>query len=128
MEKMERVATTAERLKEAMQDAGKKQIDLARDTGLSHSTVSRYLSGAVEPRQDATHKLAVLLGVSELWLWGYEVPKSRTAEQKKNDDLVKIIAQMRQDPKFFDIVSMLAELPPEQYDSLTTIISALGKK
>lgn len=128
MEKMERVATTAERLKEAMQDAGKKQIDLARDTGLSHSTVSRYLSGAVEPRQDATHKLAVLLGVSELWLWGYAVPKSRTAEQKKNDDLVKIIAQMRQDPKFFDIVSMLAELPPEQYDSLTTIISALGKK
>lgn len=128
MEKMERVATTADRLKEAMQDAGKKQIDLARETGLSHSTVSRYLSGAVEPRQDATHKLAVLLDVSELWLWGYAVPRSRTAEQKKNDDLVKIIAQMRQDPKFFDIVSMLAELPPEQYDSLTTIISALGKK
>ena len=128
MENMERVATTAERLKEAMQDAGKKQIDLARDTGLSHSTVSRYLSGAVEPRQDATHKLAVLLGVSELWLWGYAVPKSRTAEQKKNDDLVKIIAQMRQDPKFFNIVSKLAGLPPEQYDSLTTIISALGKK
>lgn len=128
MEKMERVATTAERLKEAMQDAGKKQIDLARETGLSHSTVSRYLSGAVEPRQEATHKLAVLLDVSELWLWGYAVPRSRTAEQKKNDDLVKIIAQMRQDPKFFDIVSMLAELPPEQYDSLTTIISALGKK
>lgn len=128
MEKMERVATTADRLKEAMQDAGKKQIDLARETGLSHSTVSRYLSGAVEPRQEATHKLAVLLDVSELWLWGYAVPRSRTAEQKKNDDLVKIIAQMRQDPKFFDIVSMLAELPPEQYDSLTTIISALGKK
>ena len=128
MEKMERVATTADRLKEAMQDAGKKQIDLARETGLSHSTVSRYLSGAVEPRQEATHKLAVLLDVSELWLWGYAVPRSRTAEQKKNDDLVKIIAQMRQDTKFFDIVSMLAELPPEQYDSLTTIISALGKK
>lgn len=128
MEKMERVATTADRLKEAMQDAGKKQIDLAREAGLSHSTVSRYLSGAVEPRQEATHKLAVLLDVSELWLWGYAVPRSRTAEQKKNDDLVKIIAQMRQDPKFFDIVSMLAELPPEQYDSLTTIISALGKK
>jgi hypothetical protein len=35
---------------------------------------------------------------------------------------------MRSDPKFFDIVSMMADLPPEQYDSLATIISALGKK
>jgi hypothetical protein len=35
---------------------------------------------------------------------------------------------MRKDPKFFGIVSKLAELPAEQYDSLTTIISALGKK
>ena len=67
-------------------------------------------------------------GVSEAWLLGYDVPMERTAEQKKNDDLVKIIAQMRKDPKFFGIVSMLAELPAEQYDSLTTIISALGKK
>lgn len=128
MNKMERVASTPERLKEAMRDAGKKQIDLARETGLSHSTVSRYLSGAVEPRQDATHKLASVLGVSEMWLWGYDVPKVRTAEQKKNDDLVIVIAKLRKDPKFFGIVSKLANLPEEQYDGLTTIISALGDK
>lgn len=128
MEKMERVATTAERLKEAMQDAGKKQIDVARETGLSHSTVSRYLSGAVEPRQDATHKLAVLLGVSELWLWGYAVPKSRSAEQKKNDDLVAVIAKLRKDPDFFEVVSMMASLPPAEYASIKQILSALGDK
>lgn len=128
MEKMERVATTAERLKEAMQDAGKKQIDVARETGLSHSTVSRYLSGAVEPRQDATHKLAVLLGVSELWLWGYAVPKSRSAEQKKNDDLVAVIAKLRKDPDFFEVVSMMASLPPAEYASIKQLLSALGDK
>jgi translation initiation factor 1 (eIF-1/SUI1) len=59
---------------------------------------------------------------------GYDIPMERSEEQRKNDDLVKIIAQMRKDPKFFTIVSKLAELPAEQYDSLTTIISALGKK
>lgn len=128
MEKMERVATTAERLKEAMQDAGKKQIDVAKETGLSHSTVSRYLSGAVEPRQDATHKLAVLLGVSELWLWGYAVPKSRSAEQKKNDDLVAVIAKLRKDPDFFEVVSMMASLPPAEYASIKQLLSALGDK
>ena len=128
MKPYERVALTKDRLKEAMQDAGKKQADLVRDTGLNRGTISRYLSGEVEPRQDAAYKLALALNVSETWLWGYDVPKERSSAQKKNDDLVKIIVQMRKDPKFFGIVSMLAELPSEQYDSLTTIISALGKK
>ena len=128
MKPYERVAFTKDRLKEAMRDAGKKQADLVRDTGLNRGTISRYLSGEVEPRQDAAYKLALALNVSETWLWGYDVPKERSANQKRNDDLVKIIAQMRRDPKFFTIVSMLAELPTEQYDSLTTIISALGKK
>lgn len=124
----ERVALTKDRLKEAMQRADKKQADLVRETGLNRGTISRYLSGAIEPRQDAAYKLALALNVSETWLWGYDVPMERSPMQKKNDDLVKIIAQMRKDPKFFGIVSMLAELPAEQYDSLTTIISALGKK
>lgn len=124
----QRIALTKDRLREAMRDADKKQADLARETGLNRATISKYLSGAVEPRQDAAYKLALALNVSETWLWGYDVPKERTRDQKKNDDLVKIIAQMRKDPKFFEIVSMLAELPSEQYASLTTIISALGKK
>lgn len=128
MKPYERVALTKDRLKEAMIKAGKKQADLVRDTGLNRGTISRYLSGEVEPRQDAAYKLALALDISETWLWGYDVPMERSPMQKKNDDLVKIIAQMRKDPKFFGIVSMLAELPAEQYDSLTTIISALGKK
>lgn len=128
MDGYQRIALTKDRLMEAMRDADKKQADLARETGLNRATISKYLSGAVEPRQDAAYKLALALNVSETWLWGYDVPKERTISQKKNDDLVKIIAQMRKDPKFFEIVSKLAELPPEQYASLTTIISALGKK
>lgn len=123
-----RVATTAERIKEAMHRANMKQADLARATEINTGAICRYLSGAYEPKQTAINKIAVALGVSEMWLWGYDVPMERTAEQKKNDDLVKIIAQMRKDPKFFNIVSKLAELPADQYDSLTTIISALGKK
>ena len=128
MSKMDRIASTADRLAEAMKEAGKKQIELANETGLSHSTISRYLSGAVEPRQDATHKLAVLLNVSELWLWGYDVPKNRTAEQKKNDDLVQVIAKLRKDPEFFEVVSKLASLPAAEYASIKQLLSALGNK
>jgi transcriptional regulator with XRE-family HTH domain len=128
MTKMERNATTTERLQEAMRDTGKKQIDLARETGLSHSTISRYISGAVEPRQDATHKLSVVLGVSEMWLWGYDVPKQRTAEQKKNDDLVQVIAKLRKSPVFYEVVSVLAELSEEECASVKPLLEVLRSR
>lgn len=128
MKELERVATTPERLREAMSSAGKKQIDLARETGLSHSTISRYLSGVVEPRQGAAHKLAAALDVSEAWLWGYDVPKTRTPVQKKNDAIVGVVSRLRKDADFFEVVSLLADLPAEQYASVKTILSALSNK
>ncbi len=128
MKEVQRVATTADRLREAMNAAGKKQLDLAKATGLSHSTISRYLSGQMEPKQKAISRMATVLGVSEMWLWGYDVPMSRTPEQKKNDDLVKVIAQLRKDADFFEVVSLLADLPAEQYASVKTLLTALSQK
>lgn len=126
---MEKSSTPiSRRLREALELSGKKQADLVRETGLDRGSISSYLSGRYEPKQKAIYKMALALDVSEAWLLGYDVPKTRTVEQKKNDDLVQVIVKLRNDPKFFNIVSMLAELPDEQYDSLTTIISALGNK
>lgn len=128
MKDMERVATTPTRLRDAMRLSNKKQIDLAKETGLSHSTISRYLSGQVEPRQEAIIKLATALNVSEWWLWGYDVPQTRSIEQKKNDAIAGAVVRMRKDPEFFDVVSLLAELPPEEYASVKTLLTALSKK
>lgn len=128
MKDMERVATTPDRLREAMRTVNKKQIDLATETGLSHSTISRYLSGQVEPRQEAIIKLATALNVSEWWLWGYDVPQTRSIEQKKNDAITGAVVRMRKDPEFFDVVSLLAELPPEEYASVKTLLTALSMK
>lgn len=128
MKDTKRVDTTANRLREAMQEAGKKQTDLTAATGIIQSNISRYLSGVMEPRREAVHKLAVALDVSEMWLYGYDVPKRRTADQKKNDALVGIIAQLRVDPEFLDVVSMLATLSASEYASIKQIIAALGGK
>lgn len=128
MKNMERVATTPERLKEAMAASNKRQIDLAQTTGLSHSTISRYLAGTVEPRQEALIKLATVLNVSEWWLWGYDVPMRRTTEQKKNDAMVSVVSKMRSDPDFFEVVTQLAELPAGEYTSLKLLISSLRNK
>ena len=78
---LNRPALTKDRLREAMLRANKKQIDLVRETGLNRGTISRYLSGEVEPKSDAINRLAISLGCSEMWLWGYDVPMER---KKKN--------------------------------------------
>ena len=124
----ERAATIAERLNEALRLRDKKQIDLVQATGVNKSTVSRYLRGEREPKTPALYKLALFLNVSEAWLLGYNVPMERTAEQKKNDDLVQVIAKLRKDPEFFEVVSILAGLPQEEYVSVKLLLSRLGNK
>lgn len=128
MKNSPRVSELKNRLREALDARGMKARDLSKETNIPEGAISYYLSGKSQPRGDRLHTLCVALDVSEAWILGYDIPMERTAEQRKNDDLVKIIAQMKKDPKFFNIVSDLAELPVEQYDSLSTIISALRKK
>ena len=128
MQKLERVAGTAERLREAMATAGVNQTDLAESTGLSNSSISRYLSGQMEPKPKAIALLARALNVTEMWLWGYHVPQERPLEQKKNDGLVKVIARLRSDPDFNELVTQLDKLPAAEYASIKQLISVLVKK
>lgn len=65
------------RLHDAMVRAGMRQVDLEKKTGISRSSLSRYLSGAYEPNADKLHRLAVALDVSEAWLLGYDVAPDR---------------------------------------------------
>lgn len=117
---------TSERLKEAMMDAGKKQADLVRETGLDRGAISSYLSGKYEPKQIAISKLAVALNVSEMWLWGYDVPKERTPSQKKNDVLANIILQMRKDDELLSMVETLAKLDAEKRQAVKVVLNAVS--
>lgn len=121
-------APVPDRLREAMADAGKKQADLVRETGLDKGSISSYLSGKYLPKDKAIAALARCLNVSEMWLWGYDVPKVRTEEQKKNDTLVDVVSKLRKDPEFFSVVADLAELSADEYASVKAIISALRNK
>ncbi len=125
MEKQQ--ATIAQRLKEALAAANKKQADLVRETGLDRGSVSSYLSGKYEPKQKAIYKMAQALNVSEAWLLGYNVPMARTDEQKKNDSLASLVVRMRTDNEFYSMVSDLAELDDEKYQSIRQLVAALKK-
>ena len=105
MEKYERTVSTADRLREAMRNAGKTQADLVRETGIGKSNISRYITGRFDPKSDSVHKLAIALNVSEMWLWGCDVPMERPTETKKeqpteydglSDDRVAFINKVRQ--------------------------------
>ena len=127
MAKLNRVSTTEKRLRQAMDMAHKKQADLVTDTGLNKSTISRYCSGDAEPKANAISKLATALDVSEMWLWGYDVPMERPEGQKKNDQLVKLVVRMRSDSEFAKAVSMLDKLSPAQFGAILGMLSAMNE-
>ena len=121
-------STLKERLRLALLDANMKPIELSERTGIPKSMISYYLNGKTKPKADRIYVICQVLGVSEAWLLGYDVPKNRTAEQKKNEDLVQVIAKLRKDPEFFEVVSKLASLAPAEYASIKQLLSALGNK
>ena len=80
MNKWNRSAKTSDRLKEAMRVSNIKQAELARLTEISKGGISNYVTGRYEPKSDIISKLAAALNVSEMWLWGYDVPMERKSE------------------------------------------------
>ncbi len=124
----EKLAKLSDRLRQAMDEKGMRPIDLSERTSIPKSMVSYYLSGRSVPKSDRLYTIAQTLGVSEAWLMGYDVPMTRTAEQKKNDAVVDVVAKLRKDSDFLEVVSLLADLPAEQYASVKTLLTGLSKK
>jgi transcriptional regulator with XRE-family HTH domain len=124
MEKYERTADIAQRLREAMTIAGKTQADLVRETGLSKSTLSRYLSGQFEPKQIAVNKLAVALNVAEMWLWGCDVPMERPAPE----ELGEIAADVLLNPDLLRWVQLYKGLEETDREMVLMLVENLHQK
>ena len=124
----ERIDSLKNRLRAALSARNMKAADLCERTGIPKGAVSYYMAGKSQPKADRVHLMSTALGVSEAWLMGFDVPMERTEAQKKNDDLVQVIAKLRKDPDFFEVVSMLAGLKPDDYASIKQLVSALGNK
>jgi SOS-response transcriptional repressor LexA len=86
----QQITTFSDRLKEAMTQAGMKQADITRLTGLSKQQMSQYVNGVYEPRLQALHVLAEVFNVNEVWLMGYDVPKERDIRVNKDAETDKI--------------------------------------
>lgn len=62
-----------DRLKEALDRSGMSQSELSRRAHIGRNSISDYLKGKYEAKQDKIYSLAKALNVSEAWLMGYDV-------------------------------------------------------
>lgn len=85
---------TATRLKQLMEERKLKQVDILNlslpyckkyDVKMNKSDISQYVSGKNEPGQEKLVVLGMALDVSEAWLMGLDVPKTR----KDNSEIAK---------------------------------------
>lgn len=77
---------TAERLKEAMADAGVTAAELAERSGVGKSSISQYMNGRNSPSDLSASKIARVLKVSPIWLMGFQTPKV----DEEMEDLIRL--------------------------------------
>ena len=79
------VDTFSNRLNTAMRIRNIKATELSNKTGIAKSSLSEYINGKYEAKQDGVYLLARALDVNEAWLMGLDVPMER------RDNLLKKI-------------------------------------
>ena len=73
----ELVDTFSNRLKTAMLIRNIKASELSLKTGIAKSSLSEYINGKYEAKQDGVFLLARALNVNEAWLMGCDVPMEK---------------------------------------------------
>ena len=80
------IDTFANRLNTAMRIRNIKATELAQKTGISKSSLSEYMSGKYEAKQDGVYLLAKALDINEAWLMGLDVPMERADFKYASDN------------------------------------------
>lgn len=119
--------TTSQRLKALMEARGLRQVDILEaarpycekyDVKLGKSDLSQYISGKFEPGQDKLAILGLALGVSEVWLMGYDVPAERSIapdiaeDNERNAEFVELFNLLNDEQKtmiIYAIKGLLSE-------------------
>lgn len=122
-----KTSTPAERITEALRLRGMRASELSKLTGISKSSISSWINGRYEPKQEALYSMGKVLDVAEMWLAGYDLPMERPAFQKKNDALADIILRMRRDEDFFDFVKYISDLSAADFEKVKNVLHAFFK-
>lgn len=100
-----RIETCSQRISKALSIKGMRPAELCKLAHVPKSSLSLYMSGAYEPKQDRIYDIAKALNVSEAWLMGYDVPMERqnpsgevrlTEGERQMLELFKLIPEEQQ--------------------------------
>ena len=115
------------RIGEALSMLGWKQVDLVERTGIPKNSVNAWVKQKYQPKQNSLMKMAQVLGVSEMWLAGYDVPMERPAAQKKADELTQLIIEIKEDEDLKDLFSSICTLNDNQRNTIKSMVTELSK-
>ena len=71
----------ASRLSQALEARGMKAADLSKKTKVAEGTISCYINGRYEAKQNRVQVFAEALDVNPAWLMGYDVPMEAERSQ-----------------------------------------------
>lgn len=121
------MATTADRISEAMKLRDIRQADLVKKTGISKGALSSYISGRYVPKQNNVYLIAKALDVSEAWLMGGDVPMQRiespTLTRRDTRDIEKILEQTR--GQLASQEDLMFDGDPASPEAIESILSAM---
>lgn len=114
-----------ERIKARRLSLGWSQRELAEKMGYkNHSVVARVEAGTVDLPQSRVDQFAKVLGLSHSYLLGLVSEE----DNKKNDQLAKLVVKMRSDEDFYNTVLALSELTEKQYRGVQQLIAAFDEQ
>ena len=124
------------RIKKALSLRGMTQAELCRLTKTPKSSLSEYIKGVCEPKEDRARAMARVLDVDPLWLAGYDVAMDGTKNTPAERDLDEgekmwLDLYERLDPyvrvQFAQMIDTFDKLPEGERQMLLAMIAAAIK-
>lgn len=115
------------RLVSAMKASDMRQVDLSKLSGIPKGQLSQYMTGKYVPKKSTIKRIADTLGVSELWLMGYDVPMTAEVDPEavRNQAIADIALRMQTDDRYRDVVIRLDKLDRKKLDAVAAIVESM---
>ena len=97
--KAKKTATVSERLVQLMRIFDIRQIDICKNARIDKSSMSQYVNGNRNMKQNTIDKIAQTYNINPTWLMGYDVPMSSPDSDKYINLLCGMINKMDDDKK-----------------------------
>ncbi|PTJ15920.1 LexA family transcriptional regulator [Staphylococcus simulans] len=103
------------RLKQIMSERSISQSELSRRTGIGRNSISDYLKGKYEAKQDKVFELAKVLNVNEAWLMGFDISKDRII----NDNDITTVYNQLTPPRQHNVLDFANKQLEEQNNEVS---------